>query len=877
VALADCKDAIVKALGGVASDREVASITRAAKALKERIDASNADPMTFLEDHLAREKAARVLAQRDAYNNYLAERRFTEWRKSDPFIHNNPKTAMLAKLINVNTDIPGAKDGVASRMDRASEAASGAMWTELEAAKLHKIARDGTLDKEVGGAIWDIQHGQAAGLDAKYGTAAAKLAKIMVDHKQSTVQNYNDAGGHIVPLPEHIVSRMYDGNKVAKSGGNAWGSEASQNHFIAKAMKMDWSKSFDGELLNATPEARKEAIHNIYTNIVSGFHPNFESDKLVGRGFGNLAKRGSYQRDIVFSNAADETDWLKTYGRGNSLAETQDYAMHRSYADAELIRRFGPNVKQTWNAALDKWYGDLSKEGNVASAQKLVDARKYVDRYIWPGLINDSGVPTGNPVAIFLGALRSTTMIAAKVGASLVSNIGDIPAKAAGGRYWSDQSAGKFVGDLAKTTKTIFHDGMSEAEKRQVAIYAGIRIQDVLRPMGPMMEDQLGLGRTARWAQNVLKYSSHSWWGNRLHTNAAVATGFDHARLMDKDASQLSATTKREFSQFGISDAEWNVIRQAEPSEFGGYKSLQKIDIDQMPLEKFKGLAGEGASDKQLEKTRQEVSDKYRNMVGERSIEGTAYPTRALKTAMTFGTRAGTMEGELLRNAFALKNFIYGFTKNTLGRELFGYERQPDGTFDVPRAIWNTLTKRGNGGGRAGLAMLLSASVGYGYVRDWLSDTISGKSIEDPFTARAFQRALAFQALGIYGDFLFDQVRKNSNQPEHMSDRVLDAMGPGIGTVADIGNIFVDGAAASVSKHGLDDREIGKLSQRLFGTVYRTVPGNNVYWAKYAMDYMFYNNLSEMMNPGYQQRLEKNLEKHGQHYFVPPGPQTAPQ
>ena len=138
MALADCKDAIVSALGRVASDREVASIMRAAKTLKDRIDASNADPAKFLEQHLEAEKIARIYAKQDAYNNYLAERRLNEWRKSSDLIHNNPKTGMLAQLLNVNMDVPGAKDSVASRMDRSAEAASGAFWNDLEKAQLHR-------------------------------------------------------------------------------------------------------------------------------------------------------------------------------------------------------------------------------------------------------------------------------------------------------------------------------------------------------------------------------------------------------------------------------------------------------------------------------------------------------------------------------------------------------------------------------------------------------------------------------------------------------------------------------------------------------------------------------------------------------------------
>jgi hypothetical protein len=881
VASNNCDDAILKALGREADARELASIKRKAKTLKDRMEASNADPGAFLEQHLAEEEASRIRAKRDAYNNYLAESKLTEWRKSSDFIHNNPKTGMLAQLIGTLKDVPGAKDSVASRMDRASEAASGAFWNDLEHAQVHKTARDGTLDLHVGKAIWDIQHGDTEGIEQKYGSAAVKQAQIMIDHKQKMIASVNQAGGSITPSPDHIVSRMYDEHKLSTANGTVqFGSQAAFDAFKAKAMKMDWTKSFGGELQNASDAEKTKAIHNVYMNLTSGYHPDFEGDRMPsggGHGFGNLAKNGTMPRDMVFKTANDEVDWLKSYGRGDSLADTQDYALHRHSANAELIRRFGPNVRQTWGKTLDSWYGDLSKEGNVKSAQALVDARKHMDKYVWPGLMRDAASPNANPVATFLAGLRSTTMISAKVGASIASNIGDIPAHASGDRYWNDQTAGRYMGSLARTTASLFHDGMTEAQRREIAVHAGVRIQDINRPMGPLMEDQYGFntGRVARFAQQALKYSSHSWWGNRLHTNFAVDAGLDHARVMQLPMEKLSTAVQREFRQFGISDKEWDVIRQAEPSEFGGHKSLQKIDIDEMPLDKFRGLAPDGASDKVVAKVQREVSDKYRNIIGERSIEGTAYPSRALKVAMNMGTQAGTTEGEFYRNVFALKNFIYGFTKNVFGRELFGYKPQPDGSFDVPRAIWNTMTNKGNAGGRQGLALMLAGSIGYGYVRNWLSDTISGKTPQDPFSSNAFQRAVAFQALGIYGDFLMDQTRKNSNSTVDMAHRIVDSMGPGIGAVTDAGD-FLGKVSDAIAEGKFSDKS-GKLGQELFSQIYHNVPGNNVYWAKYALDYMVFNNLSEMMNPGYQERLKQHLAKHGQQYYLGPGPQTSGQ
>ena len=68
-----------------------------------------------------------------------------------------------------------------------------------------------------------------------------------------------------------------------------------------------------------------------------------------------------------------------------------------------------------------------------------------------------------------------------------------------------------------------------------------------------------------------------------------------------------------------------------------------------------------------------------------------------------------------------------------------------------------------------------------------------------------------------------------------------------------------------------------KDAQRTFGTAYRNTPGTSLFWTKGALDYLVLNNVSENLNPGYQQRLMDRAQKtRGQSYLMGgAGPQSS--
>lgn len=867
----DCDASIIAALGREADARELAAVKRRAASLVQKIKGGDVDPGVFLNKFLDDEEATRLARQRDEYNNYIAGKRLDEWVANTPELAKMPRQALIAQLVGSLHDFAGAKDSVASRMDKASYARMGAFWNDLEAGNFAKLARSGELDDHIGGATWDIQHGIDPGkIREQYGSAAFDIAKIFIKHKESLVQNYNDAGGHIRPSDEHIVSRMYDGAKVAKAGGAQFGSPEAAAAFRKAASRMDWEKSFGGDFANSTAAERDQLVNELWSDFISGRHPKFEKAE-AGHGLGrqNIAARFAKGREIVFSNAADEMAWLKQFNRGDTLADALTYNLSRSAADAELMRRFGANPRMTFDSWHDRWDKELRKDPkNAALRKQLGDQKSYVDKYIWPALLRDSGIAADGPVAKFLALMRGSTFMSAKVGSSIFSNLGDLAAHASADRYYWERTTGGYWKSAARSVGKLIHSGLTEAERKQVAVEMGFRFQHVGRPMGPVAEDAYGLGGVARFAQMASKYFGHSWWENTTHTTNAMGDAYRFGTMKDVDFDALRPEVQGALKQFGINEPEWGVIQQAELSKIGKYTALTPSDIREIDISKFGKLA-EGASEKELGRLRGDLADKYRNLLGEKATLSSAYPTRAMKALTTYGTQSGTVMGELMRGAMMLKTFMTNYMRGTLGRELYGYGQADQNIF---RAFVDSMR---NSGARGGLVNLMVGGIAAGYVRDALWDISSGKTPQDPTTGAAFQRAVAFQTLGLLTDALFaDAKRGTIGQPENVAERAFDLISAGFGPLPEAGDIAISAVNEMDRPGGLTPVQKGRLERRLLGTLYHNVPGNNVFWGKAALNYMVFNNLAERLDPGYQNRLKQYARKNGQSYFVPSGPQS---
>jgi hypothetical protein len=158
--------------------------------------------------------------------------------------------------------------------------------------------------------------------------------------------------------------------------------------------------------------------------------------------------------------------------------------------------------------------------------------------------------------------------------------------------------------------------------------------------------------------------------------------------------------------------------------------------------------------------------------------------------------------------------------------------------------------------GKAGyLASLVALQTIFGAIAMEVNDIISGRDPRNlnPLEKHGAKNMLAALlkggALGIYGDFLFNEAGSNGrSMVETMS-------GPVFGTLAGIdaatrGNLIQ-------FMRGEDTHAGAELSRVARGLI----PGSNLWYAKAALDHMIFQNMQESFSPGYLARTRAKAQR----------------
>lgn len=877
MALEQCKTAIESALGRELTDRETRIVNARATELAARLKNSNdPDVINDVLKKFSNEVAFnRELQKRSTALNYAAFAKAEAWRKNTPFALKNPAEAFKGFMRGSLYNFDGSKNSVASLVQHESNARSGAFLADLEKANLKKYAFSGGDDLNITRAWSDIKNGTEPDA-AKYGTSAVQVAEIADKHLEAIRQDQNRAGAWISKQGDRLWRRTHDANKIARAGDNDWGSDESRDAWSKfTGDRMDWSKAFDGEYAEASPNVQKTVLHGLWQSFKDNDHykPG-EAHPPVGLGTRNIAKKLSHGRQIIFNSPEDELAYNQQFGTGSSVAENVFHNLSGGGRDLALMRKLGPNPESTLMQFAQSWRNDVEGENSEYTGDQRKQLKKTIDDEhdnTWRLITEGGGHPNDNFVGRFAQAVRGITNTAA-LGMSVFSLPGDLALRA---RMVSQATGESFAKNLLSGTADMFTGtGISKADRQSLFAELGLRTEGVNLPLDPNQTDNVGFGKIAKFNQQVMSVTGHSWWDNKFRLNSLVADAYRHWSLRDKSFDQLDPQQQNSFKQFGMDKTSWDVIRSSEGTQIGkGINGITPDNIAKMSLDSFKPLAGDGATDVQLKRAQTDLVEKYRNYMGELSDRSTSSPSIANNAAMGMGYKGraeGTPFGEIYRGAFQLKGWAINYMRNHLGGEMFGYDNQP--------ATWGQamadMLKGNNPKGLTGLAKVMSAGVVIAMATNAMRDVATGKSPEDPLSSHGIQRAFARQFMGVYSDFLFQDVKPDAS----FWDRIGNMAGPEEGLVSDTFDLGNKVFNQIRSDNGPSPEQVGSDERELFQNVYRRVPGTSLFWAKAAMDYAILNNISESLNPGYQQRLIDNAQKQGQGFLAGgPGPQTNAQ
>lgn len=673
----------------------------------------------------------------------------------------------------------------------------GPMLEDLKEANVLKTLRQGdpALDRQVAREMARLNGAKVAASADKH---VAKMAEILGRTVEQGRQFQNAAGGWINKLEGYIVPQNHDMLKIAKAGREQW---------IKDVLPLlDREKSYDGHF-------SMEALDNSFRGVSTGKHEAMNGDAPSGlTGPGNLAKKISQDRSLIFKGPDEWATYNEKYGKG-SLLEAVTAQADRAARNTALMRSFGNNPEMMFNRWMDDNVKAALDRGDTKMAGKLQGGQSKNLFDVVSGLAN---VPGSASLASMAANARTVSQMI-HLGGIIASVLTDVPANVAALRHMGVPILEAWAHQLRSIIP------LGAAEKH----IAGLHMAGNEAMVGSLIhsfrtaEDSL-TGKMSRAVEVFHRLNGLTYWTDHQKIGMAAILTRQLGREAGKEFDKLSPLLQTSLRRFKIEGAEWDQIRSAAAKAEDGRVHLLPREVADP-----------------------ELSLRLMSLVTDTIAQGMTEPTALARARLTGGLKSGTGWGEAIRTATQFKSFTATFMERTIGRELQRGRLPGQGRasgIDVPGIIHLV----------AGLTLM-------GYAQGQLRALLNGQTPAAPKDAAGWTKVakdamVSGGAMGFFGDLFLRQ----SDNP--LADL---ALGPIFG---DVGKALIDAQRVAAGSKTKTRGQIAATSA--LSLAHSNMPNHPL--LKLPMDYLLYYHLQNLANPGYLQRYEKRVRDADQTFWLRP-------
>jgi hypothetical protein len=710
---------------------------------------------------------------------------------------------------------------------------------------------------------------------------AVKLARILVNAQRRGVRMQNDLGAWIGDLKGYVARQSHDPMKIAggyfrelaelaasaRAGedvqGGALGLEGLQDRALARAWG-EWrdfirprldDRTFDGldqsdfdmnvarglqarGIIKDAGDLPELMLHQIWMNIKSGRHAEISgaddmADYRPNQTAARLAAQVSRARVLHFQKAEMWMEYNQRYGAA-SLFKTVMQQLDRAGRNSALLERWGPTPQNGFEVQRDRLFKQAEEAGDTRSMEGLT-AKKLQTQF---ETINGMGdVPENMRLATTFRTIRTVEGLA-KLGSIILSKTTDLPlAGHTMARLGGNLSDG-YLGPI----RALLRMRTADAKEAADAMYVSSR-SFASHLAGQWYAGDAPPGVTSYLSSLMMRANGFEGLNQTVRFGAAEMISRRWGQQVDLAWADLRQGTRETFERFGITPEDWDAVRQGiEPASDGRrYFTLDHVD----------GLAdaAEGKDAQAWDERRW----KFAAAVHDALDDVVSHPRARERAMMSFGTRAGTVEGEIIRSFGQFK----GFVTTILGRHLWPATMGYAGMSPV----WLQ-------------AHFWVAGAIAGYLGMSLKQAVRGELPRNPFgpdagnDVKTWLGALAQSGgLGIYGDWLFGT--QNRSGAAFDFGQLGGPMISDAEQVALIVNQAVHGGAVS------ETTGRSPIPGELVRLGLHEIPFSNLFYTRALFDYGIAWTMQEAASPGYLQRVEERTEKEGGKYWL--RPTSAPQ
>lgn len=640
------------------------------------------------------------------------------------------------------------------------------------------------------------------------GNPVAKAgAEAWLKVTESLRQRFNAAGGDVGRLDYGYLPQAHDQARVLAKGADAWAAEVLPLLDRSRYVDEAGARLSDAEVLGIL----RSAWETISTDGANKSAPG------QFRGAGARANRGSQSREIHFKDGEAYLTYLREFGTG-SMYDAMMGHLGGLARDIGLVERYGPNPESQF-----KLQQDLADRAD--GGPKRVFGNR-VDAY-WRVLNGTSGQAQSARVAQ-IGTHTRNIQTFGKLQGAVLSSVTDL------GTYFVSTGFNKLGYWNALTNLAAAQTADSRAFLNAHGMIADSLISDLSR----WTAENVAQSWSGRLANATMRLSLMNAWTDSLRRAFSMTMMEGVGRLRSTDWENLTQYDRWRMEQKGLTEADWQVIQQAQPVVHRGAEHVTPDAIY---------ATGDPRAG--------EIVAKYLGMITDESEVAVLNPDLATRAIVTAGgMKSGTLPGELARAAMQFKSFPIAMVSRHWRRML----ETPQGMEGSPM-VANRLIYAG--------AMLVSLGV-LGAVAYQTKQLVSGK---DPIsmnpsdeTGRKFWKQAVMQGGGLsfVGDMLF-QDTTDDRSPMDTFGRAF--LGPSFGSAADL---------YALTKGNVDQWRAGKdtnIGAEGVRFARSHLPLVNLWYSKAALDHAALFALQENLSPGYLGRIQGKARKDwGQDYWLDP-------
>jgi len=477
---------------------------------------------------------------------------------------------------------------------------------------------------------------------------ASGFAKGVRDQIEYMRLKLNELGANIGKLDAYGVKHNHDADKITKMGFAKW-SEAIDG-------RLNWRRIEDpmtGRPLQSEggpkPAAaiRQRFLQEVYDNIVFG-RESRDPDYNSPRGM-NIARANSKERVLHFNGADDWMAYHQDFGIGSphQVITSQLFSMTRDYAHMHVFGR-SPSLGIDYYEALQ--LNRARKSGDAAAVGAIRDSAKHAKRMmnIMRGLQGRQGDTGRAKVGRFLATTRMV-LNAAHLDRAIFANLSDA----------NSLNMASIANNLRGSDNLI---------SRQLGLAQMMDRDDLLRAMHVMDGHTDAAGVMERWSHDT----EPAAWAERLSFMSMKAQGLinwtDRARRNYREAewrnlavdagkpfSEIDPVLQRRLSEWGITPAEWDALRNPD-FMFKGSRGATFL------VPEYWHAAARDVIDPKLA---DDILLKVNAMIAEGTEQAVPSNSPWARAVLGDGGDAlpGTLQFEMMKSAMAYKSFPLAFMR----------------------------------------------------------------------------------------------------------------------------------------------------------------------------------------------------------------------